>query len=239
MTTKKCPHCGNEIHSDAKKCRYCKQWISDVPHPYSQQRTNVTSYDGTAIDLGTAITTPIKMAFRNFGWMLLLLLVYAVSLLIPYINIGTTIAMLNLPSELAHNRRIHVGYIFDARFRKYMGEYLILGGSVILPVLILSIPFLGIPVLILSYSWSFAPLLLVDKEVNYSEALTLSSKLTMGHKMTMFLSEWIMEMIILAGGVIICLITFGFGLIVFVPFYVTAEASHTAVFYKYLAVDSK
>lgn len=42
--TKRCPFCGEEILSTAKKCKYCKQWI--VPRPDASR--TVLAFDSTS-----------------------------------------------------------------------------------------------------------------------------------------------------------------------------------------------
>ncbi len=43
--TKKCPHCGQEIKSKAKKCRFCGKWLSESTSgasPVSKQSQSTT-----------------------------------------------------------------------------------------------------------------------------------------------------------------------------------------------------
>lgn len=115
-----------------------------------------------------------------------------------------------------------------------MGEYLTMFGNYIL-VAFASIPFMGIPFLITIYGWSFAPLLLIDKEVNTSEAFTLSTKMTYGYKLKMWLSAFIIEFTF----ILAILITFVTGVIPFllVLFFMMLSPAMTAVFYKHLVVE--
>jgi len=244
MTTKKCPHCGSEIQSDAKKCRYCKQWLTDGEQPKQTDTNNMPNPDGSEIELGEAIVEPFKVAANNIGWLFLVVLVYSCTAWIPYINIGTTIAMVNLPAEMARGKRIKVGYIFDARYRKYMGEYFSLWGNIWLAFQS-ALPFAEIPYLILKYGWSFAPFLLIDKEVNPSEALTLSTKYTYGYKLKMWLSKLIVEIICIVAIIVVCMILIQFKLyfLIFLfaiaafTFFIAVNKAQSAVFYKRLVVN--
>ena len=189
---------------------------------------------GGLITLNEAIIEPFVMTCKNIGWLLLTVLLYSATCWIPYINIGTTIAMMNLPSALARGQKFSPLYLFEAKYRKYMGEYLTMFGNYIL-VAFASIPFMGIPFLITIYGWSFAPLLLIDKEVNTSEAFTLSTKMTYGYKLKMWLSAFIIEFTF----ILAILITFVTGVIPFllVLFFMMLSPAMTAVFYKHLVVE--
>ncbi len=64
-------------------------------------------------------------------------LLWIATVWIPYINIGTTIAMILLPVELANGRRIAPLSIFSARHRRDMGQYLLALGLQLLPAVAL------------------------------------------------------------------------------------------------------
>lgn len=184
------------------------------------------------------------MAARNAVWILLTILLYVITCWIPYINIGTTIALSNLPSALASGKSLSPTYIFDAKYRKYMGEYMILLGTRISNTFA-SIPFFFIPCIILSYGWRFVRLLLIDKEINVSEAFTQSTKLTYGYKMTMFMTSLVINIVYIFASVILCWILnsiFGWGftiliIVLLVLFYLMLQPSITAVFYKHLVIN--
>ncbi len=66
-------------------------------------------------------------------------LLWIATVWIPYINIGTTIAIMMLPLELANGRRIAPLSIFSARYRRDMGQYLLTLGLMLLPAIALFI----------------------------------------------------------------------------------------------------
>lgn len=110
---------------------------------------------------------------------------YLVTIWIPYINIGTTIAITLLPTQLAKGEVINPASIFDSKYRRYMGEYLITTGLMILPILI-AFAFLYIPGIVLSLAWSLSYYFLIEKGKNPMEAIKASNDATYGSKWTMF-----------------------------------------------------
>ena len=76
-------------------------------------------------------------------------------------------------------------YIFDSKYRKYMGEFFILMGLMYMAIWTASI-FLIIPGIVISLAWSQALYLLFDKKLNPIDALKESNEKTYGHKWTLF-----------------------------------------------------
>jgi len=128
-----------------------------------------------------ALEIGIKNAPSIIGCVVLWLL----TIWVPYINIGTTIAINMLPIELAKGGVISPLSIFDAKYRKYMGEFLITAGLMVIPTFIATL-FMIVPGIVLSLAWSLAYYFLFDKKKNPMEAISASNEATYGSKWTMF-----------------------------------------------------
>ncbi len=100
--------------------------------------------------------------------------------LIPYINIGTTIALCTMPLGAGISPSPPT-FIFDKRYRQFFGEFFLTGGLMLAGILAGAL-FCGFPAIVILISWSLAPMLVLDKGCNASEALTLSNKYTYGNK---------------------------------------------------------
>ena len=128
-----------------------------------------------------ALEIGVKNAPSIIGCVVLWLL----TIWVPYINVGTTIAINMLPIELAKGGVISPLGIFDAKYRKYMGEFLITTGLMIIPVFIASL-FMIVPGIVLSIAWSLAYFFLFEKKKNPMQAISASNEATYGSKWTMF-----------------------------------------------------
>ena len=104
---------------------------------------------------------------------------------IPYINIGTFIAITLLPTQLAKGEVINPLGIFDSKYRRYMGEFLITMGLMVIPTYIAFL-FMFVPGIVLSLAWSLAYYFLIEKGKNPIEAIRASNDATYGSKWTMF-----------------------------------------------------
>lgn len=113
-------------------------------------------------------------------------LLWLVTCWIPYINVGTTIALFYaIPLEISKGQVVNPLSIFDAKYRKYMGEFFNIIGMMAVSI-VPAFLFMIVPGIIISIGWSLAICLLIDKEVNPAEAMTLSTKYTYGHKLSIF-----------------------------------------------------
>ena len=127
----------------------------------------------------------IAIGMINFLSLLLTTILYIVTVWIPYLNVGTTIAFSSLAAELAKGKVINPLFIFDGKYRKNMGEFFILfalmsGG------ISAGFAFGIIPGIVIAFAWDLAIVLFVDKELSALEALRESNRLTYGNKWRMF-----------------------------------------------------
>ena len=129
----------------------------------------------------------IEIGLKNFLSLVGALILYILTIWIPYLNVGTTIAMVSIPAALSRGQMISPTEIFDAKYRKNIGNFFLLMSFMFGGILIGYI-FLVIPGIVLSYSWCLALLLLVDKGMNPMQALSESNERTYGHKWTIFFS---------------------------------------------------
>ena len=159
----------------------------------------------TKINVAEAIKTSISWGIKNIASLIGAVLLWIITIWIPYLNVGTTIAIMTIPIELSKGKIINPTFIFDSKYRQYMGEYFILTSLQSMAISI-GMLFLIIPGIVMSLSYSMSTFLLLDKGMSPLEALTKSNKATYGNKVSMFLS-------LLALGVVVIIVLFIFGLI--------------------------
>ena len=80
------------------------------------------------LDIKEVLTEGVGIGIKNIVSLVLATILYVVTVWIPYLNVGTTIAMCSIPVELSKGNIINPLFIFDAKFRKNMGEFFILVG---------------------------------------------------------------------------------------------------------------
>lgn len=141
--------------------------------------------DPRKLDFATTFRDAFYIGVKNAPSIVAALVLFLVTIWIPYLNIGTFIAITLLPTQLAKGEVINPIDIFSSRYRRYMGEFLITTGLMVIPILIASL-FLYVPGIVLSLAWSLAYFFLIEKGKNPMEAIKASNDATYGSKWTMF-----------------------------------------------------
>lgn len=137
------------------------------------------------------LTQGLKLGMSRFMTIFGSVVLWLLTAWIPYLNIGTTIALKTMPIILADDK-VPAGptYIFAGKYRKYMGEYFTLIGLQCLSLIpAYFFPFGIVPATIIALGWSMALYILFDKQITPSDALLESNERTYGHKMTIFLAN--------------------------------------------------
>lgn len=147
------------------------------------------------LDIIATIKDGIALGLLNYVSVIVTVILYVLTIWIPYLNVGTTIAMTLLPAEVAKGKMVNPLYIFDGKFRRNMGEFFLLSALMFFGIL-MGYLFLFIPGIVIAYAWNFAMLLFVDKNMLGFEALRESNKYTYGNKWRMFAIQMILVAII-------------------------------------------
>ncbi len=142
------------------------------------------------LTIESIIRNGMAIGLKNFVNLLLSGILYILTFWIPYLNVGTTIAMATLPMKMSKGESFSPGDIFDEKYRKNMGEFLLLMGLLIL-IVYMGLIFMIIPGIVMNIAYGYSIYFLIDKELTPTEALNLSNKRTYGHKWSIFLSKFI------------------------------------------------
>ena len=143
------------------------------------------------LSVGEVLQEGVAFGLKNALSIIGAILLWLLTCWIPYLNAGTTIALNSIPLALSKGKVISPTFIFESKYRKYMGEYFSLMGLMLIAI-IPAFTFLIIPAIIISISWSLSLYLLLDKGINPSEAMMQSNKATYGHKLNIFLISLIL-----------------------------------------------
>ena len=150
----------------------------------------------------------LKIGLVNYFSLVAAAVLYVLTIWIPYLNVGTSIAMTSLPAELAKGHVVNPLFIFERRYRKNMGEFFILF-SLMTGAIGMGCMFGLIPGFVIGVAWSFAVVLFVDKDLPALESLRESNRITYGHKARIFWTEMLVCLVLC---VAVGLVTLLFGI---------------------------
>ena len=134
---------------------------------------------------GEILNFAFKNGLKNFISLIAAFILWILTIWIPYLNVGTTIALFTLPISMSRGKMISPTEIFKGKYRQYMGEFFMLQGLqsiVLFPAMLFGF----FPAIVIGLGWSLSTFLLIDKGMDPSKALAESNKLTFGHKWTIF-----------------------------------------------------
>jgi hypothetical protein len=147
--------------------------------------------------IGFTMKEAFAVGIKNIGPILVNVLLWVLTVWIPYLNIGTTIGLcVGVITKASRGESISMTEIFDPKYRKYMGEFFLTSGLVAIGVGIGTVLFF-IPGIIIGLAWSLAVLLAIDKGKNPIEAMALSNNLTYGYKLRMAVTYFLTHLIFL------------------------------------------
>ncbi|MFP4520925.1 MAG: hypothetical protein ACLFQK_02145 [Fibrobacterota bacterium] len=132
------------------------------------------------------ITEGAVTGLKNAASLCAALFLWVITIWVPYINVGTTIGMVNLVANMGKGIIMAPTDIFKAEYRKYMGEFFLLvafAGSGIFAGFL----FFIIPGIVIATAWGQSVYLMFDKELGPLEAIKESNRITYGNKWTIFL----------------------------------------------------
>lgn len=162
------------------------------------------------LDFAQTLQDAFVVGVKNAPSIFAAFLLWLVTIWIPYINVGTTIALALLPVELAKDKVYNPLEIFDSKWRRYMGEFFMTAGLQIFPLLI-SFMFLYIPGIVLSIAWALSFYFLIEKGKTPVQAIKASNDATYGSKWMIFFASLVIVffMLIVWGILIGCCMLIG------------------------------
>lgn len=119
--------------------------------------------------------------FKNAPSILGAMLLWALTCWVPYIDVGTTIALTDIPIFLSKGEKFSPTFIFNRKYRQRISDYYIFKGVKARTLGLALVPFV-VPTAVIYFGWSLATYLWFDKGMAHGEAFNRSMELTYGYK---------------------------------------------------------
>ena len=146
------------------------------------------------LDFALTVREMCVAGLKNLPAVIAAVVLWALTFWIPYLNVGTTIGLAMLPLSMTDGKKVNPLSIFDSRWRRCMGEYLLLGVLLLCGVLA-AMFFLFVPGIVVALSWSLAGFYLCDRGKNPMQALHASGEATYGSKWMIFLVTLLLQFV--------------------------------------------
>lgn len=154
------------------------------------------------LDVVGSIIEGLNIGLKNLPSLVVASICYILTIWIPYINVGTTIAMNSIPGRLAKGDVISPLFIFDEKYRRDFSAFFLLCAFVYM-VTWVGYCFVVIPGIVISIAMSLAVYILVDFDKSPTDAMKLSNQATYGYKWKIFFIGVVEMIVIILGGAIV------------------------------------
>ncbi len=157
------------------------------------------------LSVGTIISNGFAKGFKYLFLFCGSLILWAITVWIPYLNIGTTIGLYGLIVKMSKDEKFNLGEIFRKDYRSTIPEFILLVAliNIALPIATM---YVVIPGLVLLLSWFLSYFFLIDRKFGAIESLSASNKATYGFKWDIFGGLFILFLIEIVILIIIWLI---------------------------------
>ncbi|MBR5736844.1 MAG: hypothetical protein IKX60_08665 [Bacteroidales bacterium] len=137
------------------------------------------------LDIVKTIKDGVRYGLKNFFPLFLMVILYVLTVWIPYLNVGTTIGFYKAIIGIGRGEVVDPVSIFSKDNFKDLGNFFLLMGFLYIGILAAA-AFMFIPAIIMSIAWGFAIYFLIDKHVSPLKSLLLSYDSTFGNKWRIF-----------------------------------------------------
>lgn len=159
---------------------------AEPARPQANAMASNSSYSsGETLSFSQTMSEGFSLGLKNSLSMVGAVILWILTIWIPYINIGTTIAISTLPMLYARKEAFNPAYIFDSSFRRIMGNYLLLSVFRYFIVFVSSI-FMVIPSIVMTLTYMLSDFYLVEEGQDPIKAMQSSARATYGSKWTIF-----------------------------------------------------
>ena len=149
----------------------------------------------TKLDIMQTIKDGVKYGLKNFLPLLLMVILYVITVWIPYLNVGTTIGLYKAVIKIGRGETIDPTAIFAKENFKNLHGFFLLFGLLYIGIVVATC-FMFIPGIVMGIAWGFAMYFFLDKNVSPLKALQLSYDSTFGNKWRIFAVEILCSLLI-------------------------------------------